>query len=312
MERGQMGMNIKAIFIDIDGTLLNSRFMIDELTRNTLLDFQKHGGVLVLCSARPYQGMIRYGKELELARYHGYYAAFNGGEIIDANSEKTIYNCSMAKEDLQAVYDITRSLEQAAQKSELAALINKYSNSVQLTIDLMQQIHGIIDKTNLNLMTYQKDKLLCMRQEVYAVAEMLVNGLGISICQDFITDIDFDPVKVLISGDPSLISAVYPEIQKSLCQQCDVLVSDPFLIEVTAKGVNKGRALSSLCLQLGIDLKDTAAFGDSANDIPMLKEAGFGVAMGNANEEVKQSSKFITSSNDESGIAKFLLKNKVI
>ena len=303
-------MNIKVMFIDIDGTLLNSRFVIDDLTRTTLIDFQKNGGVLALCSARPYLGMKRYGNELELARYHGYYAAFNGGEIIDAHTEKPIYNCSMTKKELHEVYDLTRSLEKEAQEKELSSLVHNDSNSIPLTIDLMQKIHHMVDRTNLNLMTYHKDQLLCMRQEVYAVAEMLVNGLRISISPDFLTAIDFDPVKMLISGDPKLISAVYPSIQKSLCQQCDVVVSDPFLIEITAKGVNKGRALHSLCEYLGIDVKEAAAFGDSANDIPMLKEAGYGVAMGNATEEVKQASKYMTSSNDENGIAEFL-KNKL-
>lgn len=305
-------MPVKVIFIDIDGTLLNSRFVIDELTRNTLIDFQKQGGVLVLCSARPYLGMVRYGNELELARYHGYYAAFNGGEVIDANTEKTIYTCCMTREDLHEIYDVTRLLEREEQERELSHLVEKDSPSVQLTIDLMQQIHDIVDQTNLNLMTYQKDKLLCMRQEVYAVAETLVNQLRISICQDFLADIDFDPVKLLVSGNPNLISAVYPSIQKKLCQRCDVVISDPFLIEITAKGINKGRVLRSLCKHLNINAKEAAAFGDSANDIPMLKEAGISVAMGNATEEVKQSSKFITASNNDNGVAMFLLKNKLV
>lgn len=55
-----------------------------------------------------------------------------------------------------------------------------------------------------------------------------------------------------------------------------------------------------------IDIKDTIAFGDNFNDIEMIKYAGIGVAMGNAEEIVKQEAYYITLSNEEDGVGKFL------
>ena len=56
----------------------------------------------------------------------------------------------------------------------------------------------------------------------------------------------------------------------------------------------------------GISLEESMAFGDGGNDIPMLKHVGIGVAMGNAEDEVKQAADYVTDSVDENGIEKAL------
>ena len=54
------------------------------------------------------------------------------------------------------------------------------------------------------------------------------------------------------------------------------------------------------------------AFGDAANDIPMLQTAGVGVAMGNASEETKAAADYVTATNDEDGISAALQHFEVI
>ena len=66
---------------------------------------------------------------------------------------------------------------------------------------------------------------------------------------------------------------------------------------------NKGSALRMLADELGIPVEQTMAFGDDLNDIAMLKEAGIGVAMGNAPEEVRRAADFVTDDCDHSGVA---------
>lgn len=80
----------------------------------------------------------------------------------------------------------------------------------------------------------------------------------------------------------------------------------PLFCDVTAKGVDKGRGVEALCAHFGIPVKNTAAFGDGGNDIAMLRAAGIGVAMGNANPEVKEMADYITTSVDDNGIANAL------
>ena len=79
-------------------------------------------------------------------------------------------------------------------------------------------------------------------------------------------------------------------------------------IEVTAGGVSKGSALLWLGEYLKIQPEEMIAFGDSGNDIDMLRAAGIGVAMGNAEEEAKAAADFVTLANTEDGIVYALKK----
>ena len=83
-------------------------------------------------------------------------------------------------------------------------------------------------------------------------------------------------------------------------------------IEINAAGVNKGAGLVELGKLLGIRREEIMACGDGDNDTVMLREAGFGVAMGNAEEETKDAADYITLTNEEEGVAdaieKFVLR----
>ncbi|MGL5989303.1 HAD family hydrolase [Cetobacterium sp.] len=72
------------------------------------------------------------------------------------------------------------------------------------------------------------------------------------------------------------------------------------------KLVNKGETLKRVLKEKGIEMSECIAFGDAQNDIEMLKAVGVGVAMGNAHESLKQSADYITDTNDNNGVAKFL------
>ncbi|MFL6556332.1 MAG: HAD-IIB family hydrolase, partial [Bacillus sp. (in: firmicutes)] len=75
-------------------------------------------------------------------------------------------------------------------------------------------------------------------------------------------------------------------------------------IEVNSAGINKAKGLGSVCSRLGIEMKNVMAVGDSLNDLAMIKAAGVGVAMGNAQELVKESADWVTATNEEDGVAK--------
>ena len=82
--------------------------------------------------------------------------------------------------------------------------------------------------------------------------------------------------------------------------------------ECVRKGVSKATGLKDAAELLGIDLRDTLAFGDSDNDIEMLKAAGIGVAMGNASEKVKACADLITSDCKDDGVIKALKRLELI
>ena len=76
----------------------------------------------------------------------------------------------------------------------------------------------------------------------------------------------------------------------------------PLFADVNPKGQSKQVGIDVFCDYFGINLAQTMAFGDGGNDITMIKHVGIGVAMGNANPEVKEIADFITDDVDSDGI----------
>lgn len=86
----------------------------------------------------------------------------------------------------------------------------------------------------------------------------------------------------------------------------------PTFVDITCKGVNKSMGIETMARHFGIEMRNTIAFGDGGNDIPMLRKAATGVAMGNASEEVKSHADYITANVDDDGIFKALKALEII
>ncbi|GAA5417594.1 5-amino-6-(5-phospho-D-ribitylamino)uracil phosphatase YcsE [Paraliobacillus ryukyuensis] len=84
--------------------------------------------------------------------------------------------------------------------------------------------------------------------------------------------------------------------------------SSPTNIEINAVGVNKAKAIEKLCAKLDIEMNQVMAMGDSLNDIKMIQEAGFGVAMENAQDEVKKVAEWVTTHHTKDGVAEAIDK----
>lgn len=83
---------IKAILMDLDGTLVNSERKISPLTKNVLMKAQNMGIRLILASGRPISGMTSLAKELEMEKHHGMLICFNGSKVIDCETNEVLYN----------------------------------------------------------------------------------------------------------------------------------------------------------------------------------------------------------------------------
>ena len=80
----------------------------------------------------------------------------------------------------------------------------------------------------------------------------------------------------------------------------------PAFTDITAKGADKGEGILAMAAHMGLDPRQTMAFGDGGNDVSMIRAAGIGVAMGNALELLKREADYITASVDEDGVLKAL------
>ncbi|MWV46922.1 HAD-IIB family hydrolase [Paenibacillus sp. HJL G12] len=88
----------------------------------------------------------------------------------------------------------------------------------------------------------------------------------------------------------------------------EITNSSPHNLEVNPQGVNKAAGIQKVCGLLGLEMNEVIAVGDSMNDLAAIQAAGLGVAMGNAQQVVREAADFVTSSNDEDGIAKVIEK----
>ncbi|MCM2676065.1 Cof-type HAD-IIB family hydrolase [Alkalicoccobacillus plakortidis] len=102
--------------------------------------------------------------------------------------------------------------------------------------------------------------------------------------------------------DDEIRLAILKELQSH--GELEISNSSPTNLEINAAGVNKARGLEKVCGYLNITMDHVMAVGDSLNDLAMIKEAGIGVAMGNAQQLVKDTANWVTSTNDEAGVAK--------
>lgn len=82
----------------------------------------------------------------------------------------------------------------------------------------------------------------------------------------------------------------------------DFLVHENVVVEGVPKGFSKASGIRFVCEKLGIAHENTYAFGDSVNDVEMLKYVAHGIAMGNGTEEAKQASDYVTDDIHENGI----------
>lgn len=115
---------------------------------------------------------------------------------------------------------------------------------------------------------------------------------------------DFQFSKMVFIGDRDELESLQSEIRNNF--NVHTSFSHTNFLEVLAYGINKGSALEWLCNKKGIKREEVIAFGDNYNDIEMIEYAGIGVAIGNAEEDVKRKSDYVCLTNDEDGVGRFL------
>ena len=133
---------------------------------------------------------------------------------------------------------------------------------------------------------------------------------------NFLYAIKFPVPKCLIVGEPQQLELLECKMRDALNGRMNVFRSEPFFLELVPNGIDKACSLKVLLDHLGMSHEQMIAIGDGFNDVSMIKYAGLGVAMSNAQEAVKKEADYITLSNEEDGVAavveKFILKNQPV
>ena len=267
-----MEPKIKMIGLDLDGTLLTDKKELTGRTKAAIEDAIRRGITVLVASGRPWMGVPEELRDFPGMRYA---LTSNGARIIDALDDRIIEEHLLSPElALKAL-----------------AVCGKYDTLQEVYFD--GQGYAPADQMA-HVEKYHRNPSMCeyMRKtripvsDIRALVEKENRGL--------------DKVQALFADMDERESA-WRELKAD--EGLELVGSLRYNIEINAAGVNKGTGLISLGRLLGIRREEIMAFGDGDNDIAMLKEAGFGVAMANAEEAVKAAADYITLSNEEEGVA---------
>lgn len=112
--------------------------------------------------------------------------------------------------------------------------------------------------------------------------------------------------KLIVRHDELAAAALAAPVSAVAGERAEVVFSGMRIVEISAPGIHKGRGLERVAQRLGVDVRDSVAFGDALNDIPLLRTAGIAVAVANAQAEVLAAAHHVTGSNDDDGVAAFI------
>ena len=117
-----------------------------------------------------------------------------------------------------------------------------------------------------------------------------------------------------MTGDAEHLAEVEQREKDKYGGKLSIYRSEPYFLEIMPKGIDKAQSLQRLLDHLGLTKNEMIACGDGFNDLSMIKFAGLGVAMSNAQKIVKRNADYITFTNDENGVAhvvdKYILGKK--
>lgn len=269
--------DIRLVAIDLDGTMLNQEKRVSENTKEVLIQAGREGIVIVPSTGRHYDGIPNEVISLEGVRY---FLTTNGAAVYDKVQKKYLYEdvmpCDFALRIIKALmqYDIL-----------VDAFIGRYAYRTEADMDYIK---------NLDLPDVLKEFMRKSRR-------------GVPSLYHFIEENRFDVHKFTLNFKPDGQGGwidrnnvlAFSEKESDLTCVCGGFHN----LELTNATATKGNALLKLGELLGIPKEQIMAIGDSGNDYMMVKVAGIGVAMENADIEVKSVANFVTKSNQEDGVA---------
>lgn len=249
---------IKAVFFDVDGTLLSHAMNdVPESAREAVEKLKQNGILTVVATGRH---MSEY-RNLPIADIEfDAYLTLNGGLMLDAD-----------------------------RKAYAGTPIDRGEMEVLAQIFKAKRIPFALIGANERYINYVDDTVVRTQAETMGTVPRLGEYAGEDVYQ---------------------ILAFVPEDQKKLLDdvldECAVKSWNETGVDIMPRDGGKSAAIRKFIEDRGIEQSETMAFGDAENDIDMLKFAGIGVAMGNAEDKVKAEADYVTDSVDEDGVANAL------
>lgn len=260
---------IKAVFFDIDGTLVSfNTHRVPESTLKALNELKRRGIKVFIATGRSWN-QLKMLKDLP--EFDGY-ILLNGSLCVTAQGEVIYRNC-IPREDFERVAEFHRDqpfpIEVVYEDREVM------TEATPTVIDAWAHVNIPVPPV-IPLDQCRKDNVLQLSFFLNREQE----------------------------AEMRLVERYMPG--------CIAMGWSPVFYDVVPRGSKKSVGIDKVIGHYGISLDETMAFGDGGNDIDMIRHAAIGVAMGNANDDVKAAADYVTSTVDEDGILNALTELKII
>ena len=248
-----MFLVIWMIFLDMDGTLLDSNSQIKEESKKILKKLKKDGKIIVIVTGRILSSAMR----LLDSDFVDYVLSNNGARWYSYQTNEIIYERIL---DNSMLHQFFEQYKNYFERIDVATITWDHFSTVE-----------------------ELEEFLSNNPSVYQISADLSNCDIFEMLEEFKQN--------------------YPQFQFQVMQDS---FSEKQWLNILYKNINKGKSIVLFSKFLKQPLDSSICFGDGLNDIPMFDVCGIPVAMGNSLQKLKEKAKFITNSNDDNGIYKFL------
>ena len=277
---------IELIVSDMDGTLLNGKMKVSETNAKAIKTAMKKGIHFMVATGR---GFTEAQPLLEEVGINCSFITLNGAQVYNEEGS-VIQNIGI---DKQSVHEIVAAIKKRNLYCEMTTSNGIYSDNKAKRIE---SVASLLFETNPDT-TYKMAVVL-------AAARLEI--MNINYVEDYeqlVHDDSIEVLKIIAFSDDGrkVLGPLTEELEKS----GELAITASFVNNIEINNINaqKGIALEAAAKKLNIPLENIMTLGDNFNDVSMLKVAGYSFAMENAEEEVKTYAKYITTSNNNDGIA---------
>jgi len=257
---------IELVAMDLDGTLVVDGHRIPARCAETIAEAKRRGVHIVLATGRMHHSAAEFAEQLGLG--DDPVISYNGAMVRRAQSGELILHDPVPA-------DLTREI-------------------LEYCIANRANIHYYVD-----------DVMYVLKVDHWARSYLERTGSVPVPMGDVRRLPGKEPTKVLIIDTPDRAARYLEEARGRFRERVYVTRSLPEYIEFLSNTASKGRALRAVAEYLGIPIERTMGLGDMINDLPLIEEAGFGVAMHHSPESVKQVADYVTGAGEE-GVAEAL------
>lgn len=273
-------MKYKLICVDMDGTLLNNKKKISERNLKAINEAHNRGARFVVATGRIFVSANYYG---DIIGVKTPIIASNGAYIREKDMDKAIYEEYLNKGECISILNLLKT----------HGIMPQFYSTDTIYTEEVKHSALVYSKAN---ETLPRNRQVAIRivSQWEKLFEENINLIKVMVMND-----DKDRVKVAKKDFLEL-------------KRFEVVSSMDGSFEIMKKGTSKGEAVKKICEYYGINRNEVICIGDNENDLSMIKFAGLGVAMGNAEEFVKKEADYVTFSNEDDGVAhvieEFILK----